>query len=61
VFRSSDIWFLFLQIKNGAVDQQAFAAYVNKYIQEKNATIWKDAIGAALQNCSVSVRKYPYI
>jgi len=43
------------------VDQKAFAAYVDKYIQEKNATVWKDALEAALKNCSVSVRKYRHI
>ncbi|KDR17658.1 uncharacterized protein LOC110831545 [Zootermopsis nevadensis] len=42
-------------IKDGAIDQQAFAAYIDKYIQENNATMWKDAIDTALQNCSVSV------
>lgn len=40
------------------MDQKAFAAYADKYIEEKNAIIWKDAIDAALKNCSVSVRKY---
>jgi hypothetical protein len=40
------------------VDQKAFAAYVEKYVQEKNATVWKDAIDAGLKNCSVSARKY---
>jgi hypothetical protein len=33
---------------------------MDKYIKENNGIIWKDAIDAALQNCSVSVRKYPY-
>lgn len=42
-------------IQDGVVDQQALAAYVDKYVQEKNASVWKDAIDAALQNCSASV------
>jgi hypothetical protein len=58
VFRDNGICFLFSQIKDGVVDQTAFAAYADKYIQEKNAAIWKDAIQAALKNCSVTVRKY---
>jgi hypothetical protein len=33
---------------------------MEKYIQEKDASIWKDAIDVALQNCSATVRKYPY-
>ena len=58
VFRGNGICCLLEQTKDGVVDQTAFAAYVDKYTQEKNATIWKDAIEAALKNCSVSVRKY---
>jgi hypothetical protein len=60
VSRSDNFCFLFQQIQNGAVDQQAFAAYIDKYVQEKAST-WKDAIDEALQNCSASVRKYPYV
>jgi hypothetical protein len=59
VFGSNNFCFLFQQIQDGVVDQQAFAAYVVKYVQEKNASAWKDAIDAALQNCSASVRTYP--
>jgi hypothetical protein len=61
VVRDNGICVLFSQIKDGIVDQQAFAAYADKYIQEKNATIWKDAKEAALKNCSVTVRKYRHI
>ncbi|PNF18562.1 hypothetical protein B7P43_G08485 [Cryptotermes secundus] len=42
-------------IQDGTVDQEAFAAYVDKYVEEKNAFTWKDALDAALQNCSASV------
>ena len=61
VFRGNGFCFLLKQIKDGVVDQTAFAEYVDKYIQEKNATVWKDALQAALKNCSVSVRKYWHI